>query len=157
MPTSLALRPLRICSGLIYLADANFLVALLHSRHALSERAVSWLDSQDEPGSVLLCRVAQMAVLRVLTNPAWLKEDVLSAGAVWDAWDLLLTDDRFMQVHEPARIEDEWRSLTRGFGAGRCAGTDAYLAAFARAGGYRLLTFDRGFRQFAGVDAEVLE
>jgi hypothetical protein len=29
-------------------------------------------------------------------------------------------------------------------------------AAFARAGGYRLLTFDRGFRQFEGLDVEIL-
>jgi predicted nucleic acid-binding protein len=31
-----------------------------------------------------------------------------------------------------------------------------YFAAFARAGGHRLLTFDRGFRQFDGLDVEIL-
>jgi predicted nucleic acid-binding protein len=33
---------------------------------------------------------------------------------------------------------------------------DAYLAAFALAGGYRLVTTDRGFRQFNGLDVVVL-
>jgi|ERR1700688_1133966 len=138
-----------------YLADVNFLIALLHARHALSDRAVSWLGRQEQAGSILLCRVAQMGVLRILTNPVWLKDDVLPATAVWDAWDLLLTDDRFISVQEPAGIEAEWRLVTRDFVAGRNAGTDTYLAAFARAGGYRLLTFDRGFRQLEGLDVEI--
>lgn len=142
---------------MVYLADSNFLIALLHERHAHSERAVAWLASHEEPGSLLLCRVAQMAVLRVLTNSAWLKEDVLPASAVWDAWDLLLTDNRFAQVQEPALLEGEWRFLTRAFPVGRCAETDTYLAAFARAGGYRLLTFDRSFRQFDGLDVEIVD
>lgn len=157
MPTSLAPRPRRICVTPVYLADSNFLIALLHARHAHSERAVAWLASHDEPGSVSLCRVAQMAVLRVLTNAAWLKEDVLPASAVWDAWDLLLTDDRFAQVQEPALLERHWRFLTGTFPAGRCAETDTYLAAFASAGGYRLLTFDRSFRQVDGLDVETVD
>ena len=139
-----------------YLADTNFLIALLHARHAHSERAVAWLASHEESGSLLLCRVAQMGALRILTNPAWLKEDVLPAAAIWDALDLLLSDSRFSQVQEPARLEEEWRLLTQPFAVGRCAETDSYFAAFARAGGYRLLTFDRGFRQFEGLDVEIL-
>jgi predicted nucleic acid-binding protein len=33
---------------------------------------------------------------------------------------------------------------------------DAYLAAFAIAGGHRLLAFDRDFRQFEGLDLVLL-
>ncbi len=138
-----------------YLADVNFLVALLHEKHALSRRAVAWLDRLEEPGSLLLCRVAQMGVLRILTNSRWLKEDVQPARAVWDAWDLILTDDRFLRVEEPPRLEAEWRGLTRDLPPGKCAETDRYFAAFARAGGHRLLTFDRGFLDIEGVDVEL--
>jgi toxin-antitoxin system PIN domain toxin len=151
----LAPRLTRTGAGLTYLADANFLIALLHARHALSARAVAWLGSQEEPGSVLVCRIAQMGVLRILTNPAWLKEDVLPAAAVWDAWDVLLSDDRFAQVQEPAQLDAEWRLLTRAFPVGRRVETDCYLAAFAIAGSHRVLTFDRGFRQFAGLEIEI--
>jgi len=140
-----------------YLADVNFPIALLHARHSASPRAVAWLDRQSDPGCVLLCRVVQMGVLRILTNPAWLKEDAQPARAVWDAWDRMLTDDRLALVDEPPGLEAEWRRLTEGFTAGRCAETDTYLAAFARSGGYRLLTFDRGFRQFEDLDVLVLE
>src|ERR1700686_4830486 len=147
MRTLRASRPMRTCGGMAYLADTNFLIALLHARHAFSEQAVAWLDGQAEPGGILLCRVAQMGALRILTNPAWLKEDSLPAAAIWDAWDLLLTDHRFAPVQEPPRLEEEWRHLTRSFAVGRCAETDSYFAPFARAGGHCLLTFDRGFRQ----------
>jgi toxin-antitoxin system PIN domain toxin len=140
-----------------YLADVNFLIALLHERHAASLRAAAWLDSEDEPRNILLCRVAQMGALRILTNPAWLKEDVLPARAVWDAWDLLLTDERFARVNEPSGLEPEWRRVTEELAAGQCAETDTYFAAFARAGGHRLLTFDRGFRRFEGLDVVILE
>jgi predicted nucleic acid-binding protein len=34
--------------------------------------------------------------------------------------------------------------------------TDAYLAAFARAGGLGLVTFDRDFRRYAGLDLTLL-
>ena len=139
-----------------YLADVNFLIALLHARHSAAEPAAAWLNDQHEPRSILLCRVAQMGVLRILTNPAWLKDDVLPARAVWDAWDLLLTDDRFAPADEPPGLENEWRRLTEGLPAGQCAETDTYLAAFAQAGGHQLLTFDRGFRRFDGLDALIL-
>lgn len=139
-----------------FLADVNFLVALLHARHAKSAQAVAWLDDQRETGTIALCRVAQMGVLRVLTNPAWLGDEALAAASVWRAWDGVLADHRFARVEEPARLETEWRALTEAFPAGRCAETDTYLAAFARAGGYRVLTFDQGFGRLAGVDAVVL-
>jgi len=135
-----------------FLADVNVLIALLHARHAASGRAIAWLDRQQESSSILLCRVAQMGVLRILTNPAWMKDEALPAAAIWEAWDVLLSDDRFARVEEPPRLEAQWRVLTQDFPAGRCAETDTYLAAFARAGGHRLLTFDRGFRRFEGLD-----
>jgi toxin-antitoxin system PIN domain toxin len=140
-----------------YLADVNFLVALLHARHAHSERAIGWLEGQPVPVTILLCRVVQMGVLRVLTNRAWMKEDAQSAAAVWRAWDLLLSDDRFVAIEEPQGFEAEWRRLTESLPPGRCAETDAYLAAFARAGGHRILTFDRDFRRFSDVEATFVE
>jgi len=135
-----------------FLADVNVLVALLHARHAASERTIAWLEREAAPREVLICRVAQMGVLRILTNPAWMKEDALPAAEVWQGLDLLLTDDRFARAPEPPRFEVEWRRLTQSLPAGRCAGTDFYFAAFARAGGHRLLTLDRDFLDFEQLD-----
>jgi hypothetical protein len=140
-----------------YLADVNVLIALLHARHQHAQRAAAWLAELPEGAKILLCRVAQMGVLRILTNRSWLREDVLSAGEVWSGWDLLLTDDRFAAVDEPAGFESEWRRSTQSLPHGRSAETDFYFAAFATAGGHRLLTFDRGFRSFDGLDVLILE
>lgn len=49
---------------------------------------------------------------------------------------------------EPASIEVEWRRLTHGSRRSPNVWTDAYLAAFAIAGGFEIVTFDRGFEQF---------
>ena len=138
-----------------FLADVNFLVALLHERHTQSPRASAWLRRHNEEGSVALCRVAQMGALRVLTNRAWLADEVQSAAEVWRAWDLLGADDRFFLVAAPAQLESEWRRLTSGWPRGRMAETDAYFAAFASSGGYRLLSFDKGLRRFPGVELEL--
>lgn len=148
------MRPQGSWSGLAYLADVNFLVALLHERHAQSRRAVAWLDSHAGVGSVALCRVAQMGALRALTNRVWLADEVHSAAEVWRAWDLLSGDERFISAAEPARLEIEWRRLTSAWPRGRMVETDAYFAAFASAAGFRLLSFDTGLRRFPGVEIE---
>lgn len=140
-----------------YLADVNVLVALLHARHIASSSANAWLDRQEEPRSIALCRVAQMGTLRLLTNPAWLAGDVLTARQVWDGWDLMCSDGRFYEAPEPAGIEDAWRALTSPLPLGQQADTDAYLAAFAIAGGYRFVTFDLGFRKFEDLHATILD
>lgn len=139
-----------------FLADVNFLVALLHARHTASRSANAWLDQQDEPACVAVCRVAQMGALRVLTNPSWLGEDVLTIRRVWEGWDLLCADDRFWLAEEPPGLEHEWRTLTSDLARGRQLDTDTYLAAFALAGGYTFLTFDQGFGRYEALDALIL-
>src|SRR5688500_13635584 len=96
---------MRMLAVMAFLCDVNVLVALLHARHTHSARAIAWLNRQGEPGSVLICRVAQMGALRVLTNPLWLKEDVMSATEFWKGWDVLQGDDRFAMVSEPEELE----------------------------------------------------
>ena len=138
------------------LCDVNVLVALLHARHVHSASAITWLEQRDQPNTVLICRVAQMGALRILTNPQWLKEDVMNAENFWRGWDMLLNDDRFTHIKEPEDLEMVWRKLTTTFPKGHIAGTDTYFAAFAYASSHRLVTFDQGFRQFPQLDVEIL-
>lgn len=135
--------------------DVNVLVALLHARHRHSQRAVRWLDEQGR-GSVLICRVAQMGALRLLTQPAMMKEDVLSAADFWLGWEQLMEDERFVIVDEPEGFESLWRETTGSLRKGQCAETDSYFAALALSGGWTLVTFDRGFRRFPSIKAEIL-
>lgn len=138
------------------LIDVNVLVALLHARHCHSAKAVEWLERQRDRGSVLLCRVVQMGGLRVLTQPAVMKEEVLSASEFWEGWAQLMEDERFLFVEEPSGLEQSWREVTRLLLKGKCAETDAYLAALALSGNWTFTTFDRAFQRFSGIDTEIL-
>jgi len=80
----------------------------------------------------------------------------LSAGEFWRGWEVLLSDDRFTLIEEPDNLEMMWKKITKPFPKGQIAGTDAYFAAFASAGGHPLVTFDRGFRQFPHLNVHIL-
>ena len=138
------------------LLDVNVLLALLHARHWHSRRAVAWLETRGDPGAIRLCRVVQMGALRLLTTRTVMQNDVLTAAEFWQGWDRLLRDDRFTLVQEPPALETAWRQLSRALPRGQVAGTDTYLAALAKARGWRLVTFDRGFTAFPGLEVEVL-
>jgi len=52
--------------------------------------------------------------------------------------------------------EDWLGRWASGGGASPRLWTDAYLAAFASSGGYRLVSFDRDFAQFEGLNVRLL-
>lgn len=145
-----------ISGGMGSLVDINVLFALLYAGHAHTSQAAAWLE-REEDGRILLCRVVQMGVLRLLTNAQLMRDEVLSPREAWSVWDTLWTDPRFTRVGEPPGLEGAWRAVARDLPRGRSADTDSYLAAFALAGGYRLVTFDRGFRGYRGVDCLILQ
>ncbi len=71
--------------------------------------------------------------------------------------DRLLAIDAIRLLEEPTDLQGHWRSY-----AGRDTSSpnlwmDAYLAAFAVAGGMQMVTMDTGFRQFDGLDVLILE
>lgn len=139
-----------------FLADVNVLFALLYAGHSHAAQAAAWLEGARDVDRILLCRVAQMGVLRLLTHRQVMQDEVLSPQEAWTHWDSLGTDPRFGWVDEPPRLEGGWRRVTGDLPPGHRVETDSYLAAFALAGGHRLVTFDRGFRRFAGLDCVVL-
>ncbi len=74
----------------------------------------------------------------------------------WKVYDTLMTDTRFLFLNEPSGVEELWRTLCPPSVIAPHLWTDAYLAAFAAAGGMQLVTFDKGFRRFVGVNALIL-
>src|SRR5687768_10890790 len=79
------------------LCDVGFLFALTTDRHAHHPLAAAWLE-QAGVGGAILCRHAQLGLLRLLNNPAILKEETMRADACWGLWRKLLTDERFRFV-----------------------------------------------------------
>ena len=138
------------------LCDVNVWLALTLSGHAHAAAARRWFGQVAVPGSVLFCRVTQQAYLRLLTNAAVLApygNPPLSNREAWAAYEALLADDRVMlQADEPPGIEARWRELTLRDTASPKLWTDAYLAAFSIAAGYRMVTTDTAFGQFPRLD-----
>jgi predicted nucleic acid-binding protein len=84
-----------------------------------------------------------MGLLRLLTNESVMGSDVLSSRDAWRAYRTILADERIQFAPEPFALEPEWRRLTAQDRPTPKLWTDAYLAAFARAGGMRLVTLDQ--------------
>lgn len=139
----------------ISLPDVNVLFALMTARHQHQPAALGWM-SQREPDSVAICRVTQMGLLRLLTNPKALPEGAFTMIRAWQLINEAFSDRRIFFAPEPPRVEVIWESLSTIHGVGPSAWTDAYLAAFAQGHGYEMVTFDRGFRKWEGLQLQVL-
>jgi uncharacterized protein len=139
------------------LCDVNLLLALVTDRHAMHGLAAQWADSVPAAGAVL-CRAAQMGLLRLLNNPAVMQEEVLDGAGCWSVWHRLLEDERFrFAPGEPPGIDATFERFASGRTYSPRLWTDAYLAAYAHAGHLSLVTLDHGFRAFPELDCEVLE
>jgi toxin-antitoxin system PIN domain toxin len=142
------------------LCDSSVWLALALSAHVHHEAARGWFEAVPAPGSVLFCRATQQAFLRLLTNASVLGpygNPPLTNRQAWEAYQALLADDRIaFRSEEPAGLEALWRRFAVRGTASPKLWMDAYLAAFALAGGHRMVTTDAAFRQFGGLDLKLL-
>lgn len=142
------------------LCDSNVWLALALSKHAHHKAARDWLETVDEPASILFCRATQQAFLRLLTNASVLGpygNPPLTNRQAWKAYEALLADDRIVfREEESAALESRWKQLALRDTASPKLWMDAYLAAFALTGGYRMVTTDAAFRKFRGLDPLLL-
>lgn len=143
-----------------HLCDVNVWLALTLSKHVHHEVASAWLDEIRGPRVVLFCRSTQQSLLRLLTTRAVLAaygNDPLTNAEAWSVVDAFLDDRRiFLQADEPPGVTTQWRRLAARREASPKLWMDAYLAAFAIAGDYRMVTTDGGYTQFDGLDLELL-
>jgi len=146
--------------AVVNLCDSNVWLALALSGHAHHGLARDWLDSVDEPATVVFCRSTQQSFLRLLTNAAVLApygSPPLTNREAWQAYEALVADYRIvLRDEEPEGLESRWKELALRDDASPKLWMDAYLAAFALAAGYRMVTTDAAFRQFAGLDLHLL-
>ena len=144
------------------LGDTNFWLALSLSKHLFHPAARRWFDGQSAPASVQFCRATQQSVLRLLTTESVLRPygiGPMTNAAAWELYEDLLADRRIAWAAEPeaAAVGARWKLLGAAGAASPKLWMDAYLAAFAIESGQQLVTTDKGFRQFKGLDAIVLE
>ena len=100
-----------------FLPDVNVWLALASSHHVHAGSAAAWLDGVTS-GEAAFCRVTQMGLLRLLTNPKVMGADVLNQPAAWRVYDRMRSDVRVGFAVEPPGLEKVWRAETRSARAG---------------------------------------
>jgi uncharacterized protein len=135
-----------------HLVDVNVCFAWLVNDNANHHKAKQWFATLD-PEAVVLCRSVQISVLRLLSDARIM--GAFSKPSPMKAWQLvtaLCDDDRVVFAPEPSNWENAFPPLLYDPRPAPKLVADAYLAAFAIAGGFRLVSFDSGFRQFKDLD-----
>ncbi len=133
-----------------FLADINVVFPLLLSRHSQRAAALEWFDSTNT-GEVVLCRLVRLGTLRLLCNSTVMGPDVLTPESAIAALEKLEADERISLVHEPDDLDATLKSFASPCKTTPNLWSDAYLAAFAKVSGLKLVSFDRGFKRFEGL------
>lgn len=143
------------------LVDTNIWLALTLSKHVFHGLAREWFANQSAKGSILFCRSTQQSLLRLLTTEAVMRPygiPPLTNEQAWALYQGIIADRRISWASEPnaREIDAHWQKFAANAVASPKLWMDSYLAAFAVAGGYRLVTTDRAFKQFNGLKSIVL-
>jgi len=125
----------------VILLDVGVWLAAAWGRHMHHPVAAPWLDRQSD--DLLCCRVTQMSLLRLLSNPAVMGDDAVARGEAWKIVDQLWADERVLWADEPPPLEAVWRAISARDDNSHKLWTDDYLAAFAQTSDATLATLDR--------------
>ena len=140
---------------IISLPDVNIWIALAAEGHVHHVPARDWFAAQPAT-SIAFCRITQMGLLRLLTNSRVMGRAPRTVAQSWETFEQLRADHRLVFATEPEGLEPGWRQLMTQGGVGVGSWTDAYLAAFAEAYSYSLVTFDGGFGRWPALKLKVL-
>lgn len=141
------------------LLDVNIWLALVLSKHTHHRAVHAWLDGEQESANLCFCRVTQQGLVRLLTTAEVLAgygNPPLTNREAWDVIDGFMMDERFTFAYEPEGVEETWKTLAIRDTHSPKLWMDAYLAAFAFRSGFQMITTDKAFSQFSGLDLLVL-
>jgi toxin-antitoxin system PIN domain toxin len=123
------------------LVDVGVWLAAVWGRHVHYPVASDWFNRQTD--DLVFCRVTQMGLLKLLSNPAIMGEDAVDRSQAWRLFDQVWADERVLWADEPDELDAVWRAISARDDKSHKLWTDDYLAAFAQAADLRLATLDR--------------
>lgn len=142
-----------------FLFDTNVWGAAVLSTHPAHQVAREALHNTTPAAPAVWCRATQQSFLRLITTTALLKAyqapDFTNRDAL-AALDALQALPQVCERDEQPRTVAIWRRLADRETASPKVWMDAYLAAFALAGGLRLVTLDQDFRTFTTEGLDLL-
>lgn len=140
-------------NDLAFLLDTNVWMALAFATHSHRSQAVEAYAQVEESRPAVFCRATQQSFLRVATTPVILRKYGADSFTNDDALDVLnrfLSSPTVSYWDEPPGLVPLWHRLAGRPTASPKVWMDAYLAAFAIAGGLKVVTFDHDFKSFEG-------
>jgi hypothetical protein len=123
--------------------DVNVWVALHHEIHAHHTAALAWFDTLDLRNILVFCRQTQLGFFRLLTTEAVMGDETLTQRQCWMLYRRWISNGKAELMMEPAGVEQAFERRTMRSTPSPKEWADAYLAAFAEAGGLTLVTLDR--------------
>ena len=133
------------------LPDVNLWLALSADHHIHHLQAQSYWKTHAR-SRIWFCRHTALGLKRLLGQSSVMGAQVQAAAQCWTSWQTLMRLKGVGMVPEPATVDAQLAALTgKACWPGKMW-SDAYLAAFAIAGNLRLVSFDRDFSRFPGLD-----
>lgn len=133
------------------LPDVNVWVALCDAGHTANSRAVQYWRNEAS-SEIVFCRTTALGLTRILSRRTSPDGVPLSTSESWQRYQQWRNVPGVSMMADPQTVEE---CLETFYEAGIVApklSTDAYLAAFAISAGLRLVTLDRDFERFPGLD-----
>lgn len=132
------------------LPDVNVWLAMADENHVCHSTAQHYWQVQAAP-LVVFCRVSMLGFLRLSTHRSVLSRS-LTPGEAWGIYLRYLDEADVGFAHEAPTLEEEFKALACRADFSQRLWTDAYLAAFARSAGFRIVSFDSDFGHFGDLD-----
>ena len=142
-------------SGAGDLPDLNVWLALLNANHPHHGAAKIYWDSL-AGARMFFCRITMLGLLRLSTNKVVMGGVPYTTAEAWQAYRKVAGMPEVGFVAETPGIESAMEPFTQSKGFSHADWTDAYLAAFARVAGLRLVTFDSGFSKYKDLSWQLL-
>lgn len=138
------------------LPDVNLWLALVDQYHGRHSRAVRYWEQEAAP-RVAFCRLTMLGLLRLGTQARVMRGEPFSSPEIWRAYRAFRELQEVVFVEEPRDVEARMAVWSDREDFPQTAWSDCYLAALAAGGDYRLVTFDRDFKRFSGLNLLLLE
>jgi len=143
------------------LFDTSVWLAAIFEQHPFHRIARQALRQAMPNQPAVFCRATQQSVLRLTSTAGIAKgygESPLTNQGALITMDALQALPQVAWRDEPPGVFARWRTLAASDTASPKVWMDAYLAAFAIQGGFRMVTLDKDFKNFVaqGLDLELL-
>jgi toxin-antitoxin system PIN domain toxin len=135
-----------------HLCDANIWVSLTLQQHEFRPQCLAWYKGLGASDTLAFCRSTQQSFLRLMTKKSVCQDEVRTNREALEGYKLLRESSRIEWLEEPYGLEALWSKYASLNSVSPNIWMDAYLAAFAVLSNARLVTFDKGFRVYKGLD-----